>query len=129
MKKIIAMGISIGGTVIGVFSTLSTPLLTFADSCGASSSSFSNPTSFCNVQDFIAAVLKGIVEISLPILVLFIVYAGFKFIAARGKPAALQEAKYNFLYVIIGATLILGAWVLATLIGATVNQVLTGGQS
>jgi Type IV secretion system pilin len=76
-----------------------------------------------NIQSFIAAFLKAVVEISLPILTLFIVYAGFKFVFARGKPDDLAEAKRNFLYVILGAILILGAWVLASLIGATATQV------
>ena len=89
-----------------------------------------NPTSGAginNIQDFIAAFLKAVVEISLPILTLFIVYAGFLFVTARGNPEKLNKAKMNFLYVIIGAILILGAWVLATLISATATQVL--GQS
>jgi Type IV secretion system pilin len=43
---------------------------------------------------------------------------------ARGKPEAIKEARKNFLYVILGAILILGAWVLATLIASTATQVL-----
>ncbi|HEV3245409.1 MAG TPA: pilin [Candidatus Paceibacterota bacterium] len=87
----------------------------------------SNPTSGAGINDisgFIAAFLKAVVEISLPILTLFIVYAGFKFVFARGKPEGIAEAKKNFMYVVIGAILILGAWVLATLIAATATQVL-----
>ena len=63
--------------------------------------------------------------IALPILTLFIVYSGFKFISAQGNSSKLEEAKKNFMYVIIGSLLILGAWVVATLVGGTVNQ-LTG---
>jgi hypothetical protein len=99
------------------------PLLAAAQSSGTT---FTNPTSGAginSIQDFIAAFLKAIVEISLPILTLFIVYSGFLFIAARGNEGKLKDAKNNFVYVIIGATLILGAWILATLIGSTVTQV------
>lgn len=77
-----------------------------------------------NLSDFIAAFLKAVVEISLPILTLFIVYAGFMFVTARGNQKKLEDAKHNFFYVIMGAILILGAWVLATLIAATATQVL-----
>jgi len=43
-------------------------------------------------------------------------------VLARGNSSKLDEAKKNFVYVIIGALLILGAWVIATLIGGTVTQ-------
>jgi hypothetical protein len=89
-----------------------------------SGNTLKNPTSFPDIQSFIAAFLKAIVEISLPIITLFFVYSGFLFIKARGNPGQLDEAKNNFLYVFLGAGLILGAWILATLIGATVTQVI-----
>ena len=63
--------------------------------------------------------------VALPILTLFIVYSGFLFISAQGNSSELETAKKNFAYVVIGAVLILGAWVIATLIGGTVAQ-LTG---
>jgi hypothetical protein len=106
--------------LIGIAAVASVPLITFAQT-------FTNPTASAgigNIQQFIAAFLKAIVQISLPILTLFIVYSGFMFVTARGKPEALNKAKQNFLYVIIGAILILGAWVLATLIASTATQVL-----
>jgi Type IV secretion system pilin len=94
--------------------------------CSGQSNFLYNPTceaGINNIQDFIAAFLKAVVEISLPILTLFIVYAGFKFVFARGKPEGLTEAKRNFLYVALGVILILGAWVLATLIASTASEV------
>jgi len=78
-----------------------------------------------SIPGFIEAALKALVLIALPILTLFIVYSGFKFISAQGNSSKLEEAKKNFMYVIIGSLLILGAWVVATLVGGTVNQ-LTG---
>jgi hypothetical protein len=122
MKKSFARIIRYGR--ITVFATL-LPVVTFAQSGG--SGYFQNPTSKAGINDlqsFVAAFLKAVVQISLPILTLFIVYAGFKFVFARGKPEGLAEAKKNFLYVILGAILILGAWVLATLISTTASQVL-----
>jgi hypothetical protein len=125
MKKHFARIIRYGR--IGIFTAL-LPVVTFAQSgqCGSGTSNgtLCNPSSLPNFQQFIAAFLKAIVQISLPILTLFIVYAGFKFVFARGKPEGITEAKRNFLYVILGAILILGAWVLATLISTTASQVL-----
>lgn len=83
-----------------------------------------NPLKFPNIQKAIEGLLQAIVMIALPIITVFIVYAGFKYVSARGNPAQLNEAHKNFTYVIIGTILILSAWVLATLIGGTVSQLL-----
>ncbi|MFA7309467.1 MAG: hypothetical protein WC050_01045 [Candidatus Paceibacterota bacterium] len=84
-----------------------------------------NPT-FSSIPLFIAGALKVMVMVALPIISLFIVYSGFKFVMAQGKDEAITTAKNNLLYVIIGSILILGAWVIATLIGGTVSQLTTG---
>ena len=86
-----------------------------------------NPTAAAginNVPSLVAASLKALVQISLPILTLFIVYAGFRFVIARGNPDRITEAKNNFFYVLIGSILIIGAWTLAIIIGATASQVI-----
>lgn len=80
---------------------------------------------FSSIPNFIAGALKVLVMVALPIISLFIVYSGFLFIKAQGNTENLARAKQNFLYVILGSVLILGAWVIATLIGGTVSQ-LTG---
>jgi len=77
---------------------------------------------FSTIPAFIAGALKVLVIVALPIITLFIVISGFMFVLARGNSSKLEEAKKNFVYVIIGALLILGAWVIATLIGGTVTQ-------
>ncbi|MBI5457372.1 hypothetical protein HY971_01460 [Candidatus Kaiserbacteria bacterium] len=79
-------------------------------------------SNFSTIPAFIAGALKVLVIVALPIIALFIVIAGFMFVFARGNSSKLEEAKKNFVYVIIGALLILGAWVIATLIGGTVTQ-------
>ena len=75
-----------------------------------------------NIPNFIATALKAMVMLMLPVVALFLVIAGFKFVSAQGSPGKLTEAKENFMYVIIGALLILGAWIIATLINGTVSQ-------
>lgn len=93
------------------------PLLAFAD--------LENPLRTRSIAEFIAAALKALVVVALPIITLFIVISGFMFVLARGNEGKLTEAKKNFVYVIIGALLILGAWVIATLIGGTVSQLVS----
>lgn len=88
----------------------------------ASAVELRNPLQFDTITGFIEALLRSIVYIALPIISLFIVYAGFQFVTAQGNTSKLEAAKKNFLYVIVGALLILGAWALAQLIGNTVNE-------
>jgi hypothetical protein len=82
-----------------------------------------NPN-FSSIPRFVAGVLQVMVQVGLPIVAFFLLYAGFKFVSAGGNSEKLNDAKENFKYVLIGALLILGAWVIATLIGNTVGQVI-----
>jgi Type IV secretion system pilin len=105
------------------------PPVAFAASCGGDGTGIQNPLSsaYCTIPAFIAGFLQVMVEIGLPIVALFLLIAGYQFIAAGGNPDKLAKAKENFVYVIIGMLLILGAWVIATLIGNTVSQVVGNG--
>ena len=80
-------------------------------------------SSFSSVPAFIAGALKALALIALPIITLFLVISGFLFVTAQGNQQKLETAKKNFFYVVIGALLILGAWIIATLIAGTVNQI------
>ena len=95
----------------------------FAQS-GCTGTCLENPLRFTSIEKFIEGFLQAVIMIALPIIVAFMVYAGFKYIFARGSSSKITEAHKNFTYVIIGTILILGAWVLSTLIGATVRQIL-----
>lgn len=99
-------------------------LLYFTAHIAEAQSQLQNPTSVDGIADFVALVLKVMVMVALPVISFFIVYSGFLFISAQGNPEGLSKAKTNLMYVIIGAALILGAWVIATMIGGTVSQVL-----
>ena len=78
--------------------------------------------SFSSIPAFIAGALKALAMIALPIISLFLVISGFLFLTAQGNQGKLDTAKKNFFYVVIGALLTLGAWILATLIAGTISQ-------
>ena len=77
-----------------------------------------------SIASFTAAFLRAVVFILFPIAVVFIVYSGFLFISAQGKPEDLATAKRNFLWTVIGVALLLGAWALAVLIENTIEPIL-----
>ena len=89
---------------------------------GGPSIKLENPLAFNSIGEFVAAALQALVLIALPIVGFFILLSGFMFISARGNKEQLATAKKNFMWVIAGAILILGAWALAQLIEGTVAQ-------
>ena len=57
---------------------------------------------------------------------LFLVYAGFLFVLARGSATGLQKAKSNLIHVILGIGIFIGAWLLGQIIANTINAVSPG---
>ena len=82
------------------------------------------PCSMSTPQSFLSAALTALVKVSLPVITVFIVYSGFLFVTAQGNQSKLENAKRNFFFVVLGALLILSAWILANIIGGTVTQIL-----
>ena len=76
-----------------------------------------------DLLDFLRRLFATMVKISLPFLVIFMIYSGFLFVQAQGNVDELEKAKKNFLYVIIGACLVFGAWLIATVLKGTVDQI------
>ena len=74
------------------------------------------------VPALIAEIIRIIVLIAVPIITLAIIYAGFLFVQARGNSEKLKEARSTLVAVLIGAAIILGAWVIAEAIGGTVDE-------
>ncbi len=86
------------------------------------------PEADINIIEFLQKLFKVMVKIALPFLILFTIYSGFMFIEARGNTDKLEVAKKNFLYVIIGALLVFGAWMIAKAIEGTVNDIAAMGE-
>jgi hypothetical protein len=74
------------------------------------------------INDFVKRLLDIVLTIGVPVVAVFIILAGFKFVTARGNPKKIEDAKDNLLGVMIGAAILLGAWVLANALGETVNE-------
>ncbi len=93
---------------------------------GPSAASFDfhidNPVGgFDNLVDLFIELLKIVMLIVGPIIAVMLIYTGYLFVTARGNETQLKTAKQMFLYVVIGAAIILGAEIIARAIQATVN--------
>ena len=84
---------------------------------------FCNPIGAGRFFELIEKVLGVLVQIGLPILVLAIVYAGFKFITAQGNEAEVTKAKDALFWAVVGGAVLLGAEVIAKVIQSTVGTI------
>ena len=74
------------------------------------------------ISDLITKILEIVVQIGLPVIALAIVYTGFLFIKARGNDAELTKAKETLWWIVIGAAVILGAFVIQATIKGTIDS-------
>jgi hypothetical protein len=81
-----------------------------------------NPLAFTSLQDFIVAILNIVIVIAAPIVVIFIILAGFKYVTARGNATSIQEATRALTYAIIGGVLIIGAVAIAEIIKGLITS-------
>lgn len=76
-----------------------------------------------DIPKFIKAIINIVLIVGIPIVVLAIIYTGFLFVKAQGNSEELTKAKKALLYTLIGAALLLGAFVIAEAIQATVVDI------
>jgi hypothetical protein len=82
-----------------------------------------NPIKVNSIIDFIKAIIDVLIKIAIPIIALAIIYSGFLFVSARGNTEKLEAAKRTFIYTLLGAAILLGAWALAQIISETVSAI------
>lgn len=81
-----------------------------------------NPLSgISNVNDLLVALLNVLIVIATPIIVIFIILAGFKYVTAQGDTKQLEDARRALTYAIVGGVLIIGAVAIAEIIKNTVE--------
>ena len=90
-------------------------------STGGNAVQLQNPLKSESLIGFFNDILNVIMVFAVPIIVFFIIYAGFKYVMARGNPGEIETANRALLYAVIGGVIILGAKVILTVIGGTVD--------
>lgn len=106
--------------VLSVSTCLSVLLLPSTATALGQSVTLRNPLVTDSIQEFLLAVLRIFMIVAIPIVILFIILAGFKFVTAQGNAEDLQTAKRALLYALIGGLIILGA---LAIVGIVTNLV------
>lgn len=81
-----------------------------------------SPLKVDSFDGLLRAILDGVIQIGTIVLILMLVYVGFLFVVARGKPEALKTAKNALLWTVIGGLVLLGATAIQELISGTVQS-------
>jgi len=86
----------------------------------------SNPldASISSIPALFQALLEVLLIFAVPIVVFFIIFAGFKYVTARGNPEKIKQAHQALIWAIIGGLLILGANVLLDIVNQTICSVI-----
>lgn len=86
--------------------------------------SLTNPLGDVTLIGLFETILGVVMIFAVPLITFFIIYAGFKYVTARGNEQTISEAHKALLYALIGGLLILGANVLIDVIQGTVDSVI-----
>jgi hypothetical protein len=81
-----------------------------------------NPIKVGSIQDLLTILLKIVIILATPIVVLFIILAGFKYVTARGNANQIEDATKALTNAIIGGVLIIGAVAISEIIKNLVNS-------
>lgn len=76
-----------------------------------------------SLSSLLSDILAFVIRIGVIVVILMIVYVGFKFVMAQGKPGEIEAAKKMLFWTLVGALILLGAQAIASAIQATVTAI------
>ena len=106
-----------------VFSSGGRLLADVTQPAGNPPASISNPIKSNSFLELLNAILTIIVEIGTPIIIISIIFVGFKYVFAQGKPAEIQKAHSAITWVIVGSAIVIGAKVIVVIIQNTITGI------
>lgn len=81
-----------------------------------------NPVKYPNITAFLLAILDIAIQYGAILIVFFIVFAGFKFVTAQGNTDKISDARKMLTWIVVGAFVLLGVYVIRAAICGTLNQ-------
>ena len=80
-----------------------------------------NPLQSTTILEFLEKIIDVLLIFALPLIVFFIIFAGFKFVTARGNESEITVAKTALTWAVVGGVIILGAKLIITVIQGTIS--------
>jgi hypothetical protein len=92
----------------------------------AEAGSVNNLIASPTAMGFLKSILGTIMYMSIPVIGVVLVYAGFMFVFARGNSEKIRTATYNLAYIAGGIALVLGAYMIANVFYDTIVKGILG---
>ena len=73
-----------------------------------------NPIQSQTFADLVQKIAKVFTAVGIPLVAIFLIYAGFLFVTAQGSEDKLKTAKTTFFWAIVGGAIVIGAYAIAT---------------
>lgn len=86
-----------------------------------SSKSLSNILSFPSVQELLIAIVNVAIVIATPIVVFYIIWAGFLYVTARGNAEQIKKASKALMYGVVGGVIIIGGVAIVQIVSNVVK--------
>ena len=80
-----------------------------------------------NLMSFLQSILDFVIKIGTVVVILMMVFVGYKFVVAQGAPDKIKEARDALLWTLVGALILLGSKAIAFGIEKTVQAISVGG--
>ncbi len=88
----------------------------------AVSTKLENPLKAESIRDVIFLIVDLAIWLGTAFAILAIIFVGFKFIYAQGKPEEIKDAKMWFMYIIIGLAILISSKVIVVIIQNTLTD-------
>ena len=75
-----------------------------------------NPLNVKTIEELVGGILNIVLILAVPVIVFFIIYAGFLYATARGNAEQVKKATTTLTYAIIGGVLIMGSVAIAEIV-------------
>lgn len=75
-----------------------------------------------SITEFLQALIGILLIFAVPLVVLALIHAGFRYVTAQGNPTKISEAHRMLTYALIGALIIFGAEIIGGVISETVKS-------
>ncbi|PIR47011.1 MAG: hypothetical protein COV07_01220 [Candidatus Vogelbacteria bacterium CG10_big_fil_rev_8_21_14_0_10_45_14] len=117
----------IGSFLFVAVAYLLPPLSAHAVGAGGSTFKIENPLggaggSIKSIPDLLGKIVEIAMQIGLPLAALAIIYSGFLYVTAGGNQGKVEAAHKTFLWTVVGASIILGAYAIVEVVKSTVTE-------
>jgi len=112
----------VGGTAVdGTGSKQSEAPTGIKKSAQGGSTELKNPLKSQSIEEFLLKIIDVLLVFALPIIVLYIMYAGYLFVTAQGDSGQISTARSALLWAVVGGVIVLGARVIVAVIQGTIQ--------